>query len=280
MYVVETAEDGGIQVRPGDTFTIPKGWLTMSLDPAKSRGRFFRHGVSWYVRQLLTADVPAGPPEVGAFLDRYYKQADDMLESSPKLAHLDLNSEVGGRAAAEIIENGSIEWWAMLMGASVLKVREALEVGLVEEAVAWTAQLQTAHSMLVYMKHLDEHVWMGYRHMQQVYDIASAAAHTPREAELIQALRPAFAGLSEDVLHAWVESGVPIGPRIGVTELEESLVRELARFHLNEFDRRRRDEQMLSDRHERVWTNRREGAVAMAGIAGIVVGILKSTGVL
>jgi hypothetical protein len=280
VYLVEPGEGGGIQIRAGDKFTIPAGWLTMSLDPAKSRGRFFRHGVSWYVRQLFTADLPTETPDVDGYLERYYEQAGKVLETSPKLAHLDLDSESGAHAAQELIEDGSAEWWAMHMGVAVLNVREAVKAGSVEQALVWTARLQASHSMLVYVKHLDEHVWTGYRHMQQVYDIASAAARTPREAELIQALRPAFSQLSEDVLHAWVESGVPIGPRIGITELEESLVRELARFHLNEFDRRRRDEQMAAERRERAWVNRREGAVAMAVIATGVVGILKSIGVL
>jgi hypothetical protein len=270
VYVVTPGEGGGIRVEPGDTFTIPRGWLTISLDPAKSRGRLFRHGVSWYVRQILTAGIPATPDaDVEAYLESYYKQADDVLETSPKLAHLDLETEEGGEAASKIIEDGSVEWWAMFMGASVLMIRDAIEARAIEDAVAATARLQVAHSMLMYLKHLDEHVWTGYRHMQQVYDIAAAAARTPREAELIQALRPTFAGMDEDVLHTWVESGVAIGSRIGVTDLDESLVRELARFHLNQFDRRRRDEEIAAERRDRVWRARREGAVATAGVAEV-----------
>jgi hypothetical protein len=35
VYLVERSEEGGIQVRERDKFTIPGDWLTMSLDPAK-----------------------------------------------------------------------------------------------------------------------------------------------------------------------------------------------------------------------------------------------------
>lgn len=230
--------------------------------------------------RLLTDGVPISKDGLDAFLDRYHAQADEVLESSPKLAHLDLESEEDAGAGWELIEEGSPEWWATVMGASVLKIREAREAGAVDDAIVATAQLQTAHTMLVYLNQLDEHVWTGYRHMQQVYDIASAAARTPREAELIQALRPTFAKLSEDVLHAWVESGVSIGERIGVTELEEPLLRELARYHLNAFDRRRRDAEIESERRSMMRNNQIAGATAMAAVAGTVVGILKATGVL
>src|SRR5438093_8417430 len=76
VYLVEPDEAGGIRVRQGDKFTVPAGWLTMSLDPARSRGRFFRHGVTWYVTQLFTADLPRDPKAVDAFLEQCYKQAD------------------------------------------------------------------------------------------------------------------------------------------------------------------------------------------------------------
>src|SRR5438874_510270 len=72
VYLVEPGEEGGIQIRPGDEFTIPAGWLTMSLDPAKARGRFFRHGVTWYVTQQLTGALPAAPADLDRFLDGYY----------------------------------------------------------------------------------------------------------------------------------------------------------------------------------------------------------------
>jgi hypothetical protein len=164
VYVVERG-DGGIQIRAGDKFTIPAGWLTMSLDPAKSTGRFFRHGVTWYVTQLLTEALPGAKADVDAYLDRCYSQADQVLEASPKLAHLDLDSAAGANAAPEIIEHGSAEWWATVMGVSVLNIGEARESGSVEDAIVWTARLQAARAMLVYLKQLDEYVWTGYRHL-------------------------------------------------------------------------------------------------------------------
>jgi hypothetical protein len=57
VHLVEQGEGGvGIKVRQGDSFTIPAGWLTLSLDLRKSPGRFARPGLTWFVQQLLTGD--------------------------------------------------------------------------------------------------------------------------------------------------------------------------------------------------------------------------------
>lgn len=282
VYVAEPGEGGGIRVREGDKFTIPAGWLTMSLDPAKSRGRFSRHGVSWFVRQLLIGEMPSSASGLDGLLDRYEREADEVLEASPKLAHLDLESESDAEKAIEIVkaDSDSTEWWAMWMAMMAADIRERLRRGETADAVLSACRLQAARSMLVFKSNLEEHVWTGYRHTQLIYDIASAGARTSQETEAIRALRPIFLNLPEDVLHTWVESGVEIGPRIGVTQVEEPLLRALAEYHLSLFERRRKKHLLGEEQRSRSWSNRIQGAVAATTIAGAVVGLLKATHVL
>ena len=40
------------KLREGDSFVIPAGSLTLSLDLAQSSGRFFRPGITWFLKQL------------------------------------------------------------------------------------------------------------------------------------------------------------------------------------------------------------------------------------
>jgi hypothetical protein len=112
-----------------------------------------------------------------------------------------------------------------------------------------------------------------------IYGIASAGARTSAEAEKIKALQPVFETLGEDVLHAWVESGEDIGPKIGVAGISENILRGLSRYHLNLFERRRQTLQMSEERKTKVWANRIAGAGAGAAIATLVILLLERLGV-
>ena len=283
VHVAEPGEQGGIRVRKGDAFTIPAGWLTLSLDPSKSRGRFSRAGVTWFVQRMLAGDLPRDPSGLDALLGRYEEEADSVLKGSEKLAGLNMDDEGDANKAFELLNTqhkDSIEWWAFVMMALAQDLRIKLADGQTQEATLWAVRLQAVRSMFVFKQSLEEHVWAGYRHTQLIYDVASASARTPAEAEAIEALRPAFANLSEDVLHAWVESGVDIGPRIGVAAVDEALLRALARYHLSLFERRRAEQEMARQHRSRIWANRIAAASAGAAITVAVAGLLKAIGVL
>ncbi len=279
VYVAEPGEDGrGIRVREGDRFTIPAGWLTMSLDPSKSSGRLFRPGVSWFVTQLMTGDLPSNDEDVDGYLEKLKAAADEILENSERLAHLDLENEVDAEQAIELLKQDrlAIEWWALLVGTFAAALLDDLGNGAPRASVLSAARMQAAHSMLVFKQSLEEQVWAGYKHTQLIYDIASASARTPEDAEKIQALRPLFAKLDEDVLHAWVDSDVDIGPRIGVTGLDEALLKGLAKYHLSLFERRRQEAQLEREQSSRVWSNRIAAAGVGAAIATAVIAILSA----
>ncbi|MDP9419441.1 MAG: hypothetical protein M3P53_04730 [Actinomycetota bacterium] len=274
VFLVEPGEGGkGIRVREGDKFTIPAGWLTMSLDPAKTTGRFFRPGVTWFVTQLMAGELPSQPHDVAAYLDKLKSNADAVLGASERLSHLDLESEADAEKAIKLLEQDrdTIEWWAFMVGTFAAVLLDEVQSGAPPGPILQAVRMQAAHSMLVFKQSLEEHVWTGYKHTRLIYDIASASARTPEDAEKIQALRPLFSQLDEDVLHAWVEGDVDIGPRLGVTGVDEPLLKGLAKYHLSVFDRRRRESELEREHSSRVWSNRIAAAGVGAALASAVI---------
>jgi hypothetical protein len=282
-YVVEPGEGGkGIKVQAGDRFTIPAGWLSLSLDPSKSAGRLFRPGVTWFVTNLMTGNLPKDVAGLDDYLKKCEEQADALLAESEKLKHLDIENEADAPEAIELIEKdrSSLEWWALMVGALESDLRDRMKSEEIPEAILVALRLQACKSMIVYKQSLEEHVWTGYKHTRLIYDLVSAGAQTSAEAEAIQALRSAFAKLDEDVLHAWIESGSEIGPRIGVTQVPEEILRGLAKYHMSLFERRRKEERLDRDQRSSVWANRISAAGVAAVATGTVMGILVKTGVI
>ncbi len=276
-FIVEPGDGGrGIKIREGDNFTIPAGWLKMSLDPSKATARLFKPGVAWFVTQLLAGELPSEPNDVGAYLQKLKEKADLVLEASPRLSHLDLENEEDADKAIELLESdrNSAEWWALLIGSLASSLLDDLHAGAAPSVVVHSVRMQAAHSMLVFKQNLEEHVWTGYRHTGLIYDIASASARTPNDAEKIQALRPLFSRLEEDVLHAWVEGDVELGTRIGVSDVDEALLKGLAKYHLSVFERRRQESTLAREHASRVWTNRIAAASVGAVLASPVVAAL------
>lgn len=283
-YFVNPGEDGkGIKVEKGDTFTIPAGWLTMSLDPAKSKGRFSRHGLNWFVESILKSVLPASPAEVKAFLDRVDKQVDEILASSKALPGIDPNSQEDMARVFEQFNNNqdTVEWHALLLAAFRHQTLEKLEdeEASKEEVAFLLAYAMTEYAMVVYKRDLESHVWSGYEQTQQVYDVVTATAGTPTEARAIEALRPAFAKLSEEVLAAWVDSGVDISEKLGISNIDAKVVNALAKFHLAQFDRKRQNDVMLKEARGKRWGIIAAGASAGAAIATAIIGLLAYLGV-
>ena len=284
VHVAEPGEGGsGVKVRKGDKFVIPQGWLTMSLDPKKASGQFSRNGIAWFVNSLMVPQMPNRAADMVRILQMWEDQADKILDTSEKIEHLDvLNDETDAEKALKIIEKDkhSLEWWAYLVSTLSHHAREQIENGGLPETPFWTMRASSAWAMLVFHRDLEGHIWTGYQHNYLVYDIASATAKTPAEAEVIKTLRPAFENLSEDVLHVWVESDSPIGPRLGVSNVDESLLRSLAKYHLSLFERQRRQGELDRDYRSRAWNHRIQGAGVVGALAVAVVTVLKATGVL
>jgi hypothetical protein len=283
VHVTEPGEGGkGIQVRAGDRFIIPAGFLKLSLDPGAG-GRLFRHGVAFLVKQMVYAGMPESKDDLPKLLKHYKDTADAILTNSELLRGLDLETQSGADKAFEILhgKQDTREWHALLLGAFGEMVADAIPSGDAEKAAWAMYNAATAHAMTVVTESIFEQtLWRGYLANQVVYEAASAASQTPGEAEAIRELQPLFQRLDEATLHTWVESGLPIGPRIGVRSLPEPIVLALAKFHLAGFQRKREDERRAADEKRFVRELRVKWTSVGVAAGGAVAAALKALGIL
>lgn len=250
-FLAEPGEGGqGIKVEKGDEFTIPAGWLTFSLDPAQSRGRFSKAGTIWFVSHMLTGDLPRDKEGLREYLQRVDDDTDEFLRSSDLLSHLDLDDEKDAEKAFELLKDDShtTEWSALVVDVLRGVLVKALDNGADPAAVLRALQMQAHRSLLIYKRHLAEFVWTGYEQVSAVYNIAAAAAQTPAEEEKIRALEPAFKRLDEGALHAWVDAQADIGEKMGVTHVDKDVLLGLARYHLALREREREQGRWEADR--------------------------------
>lgn len=282
IHVQERGEDGGIKIRKGDKFTLPAGAISMSMDPRRSNGRFARHGLTWFMRMVYLQAVSKGPEALDDLLAEWDRESDMILAASERLSDYDLTDENDGERVVELLKDDqySVEFWAMSVGLLCQDLRQHLTAGVAGAEAAHAAiRVSMSWAMMVYLRDLEEHVWTGYNQNQLIYGIAKAGASTPAEAEAIVALEPVFGKLSESVLHAWVESGADIGPKVGVSGVDEPVLRALAAYHLGLFERRR-----ATDRADRDHKVQSKGLLisafgAGAAVATVVLAILKTIGV-
>lgn len=284
LCLAEPGEGGkGVAIRKGDKVFIPAGWLTLSLDPRKASGRFSRSGLAWFVSTLIIPQMPERTDSTSEALKTWESEADRILGASDKLKHLGNNvSDIRFEDAVSALESDkhSVEWWALLVSTFAHLAQERIASDKTTEAAYFVLRAAVAWAMLVFSRDLEAHVWTGYEHNQLVYDIASASARTPSEARVIHALQPIFENLSEDVLHVWIDSESAIGPKIDVTNVDESILRPLAKYHLSLFERRRRERDLDRDYRLRAWQHRLQGAGVVGGLAVAVATVLKAIGVL
>lgn len=122
----------------------------------------------------------------------------------------------------------------------------------------------------------EDTLWRGYLANRVVYEAAAGAAHTPAESEAIKKLELLFNRLDESVLHTWIESGLPIGPRIGVKGIPEPTLLAFAKWHLSLFARKREDERRLREEkrsNRDIWI---KGIGVGVSVATAIFGILKA----
>ncbi|MGZ3396328.1 MAG: hypothetical protein ACXWPK_19440, partial [Isosphaeraceae bacterium] len=239
-------------------------------------------------KQLYFQGSSNTPDEVESMLASYAREAEMVLEHSPHLKHLNLNDENDFKKAIDIIkkdEGELAEWWAILVHHGTAMVREALAENDTPRAVWAMNKIACYRSMFIFKQNLEEHVWRGYLANQIIYNAASAAAHTPAEAEAINKLKPLFSKMEESVLHTWVKSGLPIGPRIGVKDLPEEMLKALAEWHLSVFQRQIDEDKWNQETRIKLRQNWYQGlTVGMTIIGGLgavawtVVQILKAFG--
>lgn len=156
--------ESGITVRAGNHLVIPAGSIRMSIQPGAGNVRFSRPGIRWYAKFLFCEGQAENPEGLAALLDLYESQASAVVDQSRLLEDVDPDSESSIEMARERImaDIYAPEWWALATLKAVGAVRDAVAQEDVRRTGWAMNTLTNAHSMLVFLGHLEEAVWTGY----------------------------------------------------------------------------------------------------------------------
>lgn len=287
VHFIRRGENGeGIHIRKGERFVMPAGFIQISLDPS-SNGRLARAGLPFLLNRLFLSRTPKKTDDIAEFAARLDKEFDLHLANCEPLRGLDLQDPRNADEIQKRMESAkeSRDWYIMYAGLACAALQDAVAKGAAGEAAHAGYLLGTLRALSIVTEPVFEQtLWRGYLANIVVYE-AAAASHTPGEAEAIKQLGPMFERLPEATLYAFVESGLPIGPRIGVKSMPEELLRALASWHLATLRRKREEDQQAAkddaealrqrkidareDRMERIkWIT--VGMTAMGGVWGAV----------
>jgi hypothetical protein len=242
----------GIRIEAGERLTIPAGFIKMSLQPSPT-SHLARPGLGFLLNQLFVGTVPS-EEGIYEFVDQLQKIFDTHIEAADAAQGLNLETEAGLEELVKRLEERklSIDWYMLSAAMFCGGLKWSIENDRVKRA-AWTGyMLGTFRGLTIVSEPLfEETLWRGYLANEVIYEAAAAASgNSPAEIEALKRLQPLFRQFDEGTLHALVESGLPIGPKIKVKNLPEELLRALAKFQLATIERER-EEKRLADKEAR-----------------------------
>ncbi len=285
VHFIRRGENGdGIRVEAGERFTIPAGWITLSLEP-KPQGKLFRSGLPFLLNQFFVGKTPT-EASILQFVEEVEKDFDSYIEKTEAAKGLNLSTEEDAAELATRFEKDkqSRDWYIFAASMFCGGIKWSIENSNPQRA-AWAGYMMgTMRGLSIVTEPVfEETLWRGYLANEVVYEAAAAAGNrSPAELEALKKLEPLFQGFDEATLHALVDSGLPIGPKINVKHLPEELLRALAKHQLAtrererqeikqaEKDKREEDRLRKKDRREEIEL-RIKWATIGATIAGIFV---------
>jgi hypothetical protein len=233
------------------------------------------------------------------FVNGVEQEFDKYVEKTEAANGLDLSTEEAVKELTKRLEQNKIsrDWYVFVVSMFCGGIKHSIENNNPSRA-AWAGYMMgTFRGLAIVSEPLfEETLWRGYLANEVVFEAAAAATNrTPAELEALKKLQPLFRQFDEATLHALVESGLPIGPKINVNAIPEELLKALAKHELATIERERqeakqaekdqREEQRLErkDRRENIelrikWMT--VGAVTVGAVVGAIQLVLKLSPVL
>jgi hypothetical protein len=111
-YVVRTCDDCGrkirvrergkhgigIEVKKGDQFVLPEGFIQISANPLKGGGHLSKPGLTWFAEIVFSSDLHKWSGEPSLPLAKTLEGYTDELRNSELLKGIDLDDEVNRRS--------------------------------------------------------------------------------------------------------------------------------------------------------------------------------------
>src|SRR5258705_10787003 len=117
MRVWEPGKHGiGIQIRKGDQFTIPKGWLEISANPLRGRGQLTKAGLQWFAKLIFLGDLPRQAEQIEEVISKNESDCLAILKGSEAIEGLDIENPEDLEKIYERLKDNqeSAEWFAFM----------------------------------------------------------------------------------------------------------------------------------------------------------------------
>jgi hypothetical protein len=234
-YFVRQDEAGGITTEAGESFTIPAGWIKLSLQPAP-HGRMFRAGLQVLLNKIFmnyVSPLEAFQDNVNRLEDEY----DTFLTTTEFGRNLNPKDVDDVKKMFEEFtkDKQSREWYSLMTALHAGFIKERADDEKFKEG-AWHGYLMGAFqgAAIVTEPIFEETLWRGYLANEIIADADKAVGNrSPAEKEALSRLQPLFERLDEVTLNSLVESGLPVGPRINVKLIPEPVLLAAAKHHAN-----------------------------------------------
>lgn len=240
-YFVRKNESDGISVEPGEKFTIPEGWIKLSLQPAPN-GRLFRPGLRFLLEKIFTNYV-SSLEDFRDNVSRLEDEYDKFLTATEFGKNLDpQNGDHVKQMFEEFAKDKqSLEWYRLITAMHAGYIKEHADDEKFAEA-AWRGYLLGVFQSLAIVTEpiFEETLWRGYLANEIIAETDNAVGNrSPAEKEALNRLQSLFDRLDEVTLNSLVESGLPVGPRINVKLIDEGVLMAAAKHHVNLRERAR-----------------------------------------
>jgi hypothetical protein len=239
IFIRRLGDEGKWLVKKGDLIHIPDDFsISFSLDP--KTGVFTRHGLEGFLKQLfLEEDI-----STDNLIEKYKARElllDKELESLDCIQHCDLQTPDGVGKAIKILKSEGLTTHLYFLHRSCI-LREcytSIEKGDALEAAfaSHLAGLLKAYSILE-SYHFKEIFWLGYECYVELCKNEESKPEMVKEQRLIKSVMPKITSMETEVLYAIANDGKIMGPRLGVSGIEECTLKALL---THELDRRTKD---------------------------------------
>lgn len=245
VHFIRRGDNGqGLKFEAGERLTIPANFIKLSLQPTP-QGKLFRGGLPFLLNQFFIGGQQPDEHTFFDFVSTLEKGFDAYVETLPGVKGRDWTTPEDLEELTTLMSANRLsrDWYMFSASMFCGGVKWSIENGNPQRA-AWAGyMLGTFRGLSIVSEPLfEETLWRGYLANEVVYEAAAAAGNrSPAELEALKHLRPLFAQFDEPTLHVLVDSGLPIGPKIGVTHLPEELLRSLAKHQLASIERERQE---------------------------------------
>lgn len=164
MRIRELGKHGiGIEIRKGDEFVIPAGFIQISANPLKGSGHLSRPGLAWFIELVFGTDITVNRDNFLPYLDKQLEAFERFLRESHLFKDIDFDdpSQEQHILDTALANKATAEWSAVVAANLAMFAKDAIAKNNAEDA-AWAAAVsERFRSLWIFKENFEEAVWMG-----------------------------------------------------------------------------------------------------------------------